>query len=224
MPAQAPVAVIGEQAAQPIAATCARARCGRYAAIAAAASSSDSNPSGCARMKFRMRSTPRGSQRGVTSTSTSARNNGAQRLRAARPTRPPIDAPTSTGGAGIERDDGDKVVAHLLPVVRRRRAPVAVAVAARIERDRAIATIGERGRAAGPGAAASGRSRARRRCRGDRRRRTVSSGKRDRRRGCSSRRVDVDSGAMYGDNGHTAEYGMPAAAKSIRDAYGTLSH
>src|SRR5262245_29814089 len=72
-----------------------------YAATASAASSSVAKPSGCARMKPRMRSTPSGSTRGAMSTSTTADAGGSGLSPcASRMARPPSDAPTIAGRIG----------------------------------------------------------------------------------------------------------------------------
>ncbi len=114
----------------------------------------EAKPSGYARMKARMRSTPADSQRGVMSTSTSARSGGCLLAPATvMPSRPPIEAPTSTGGRGSEPRQPVKIGNELVEMVGTAGHAIAFAVPARVEADRLPARLCQRLCRTGPGLA-----------------------------------------------------------------------
>ena len=116
-----------------------RGRCGLYAPIASATSSSDANPSRFPVMKSPMRLTPAASIRGATSTSTSAMASGSPSVSAiaASDAIPPSDAPTRAGGWGIERAMARTSRGERVEAVVAVGCPGAVAVAAQVDGVRA---------------------------------------------------------------------------------------
>jgi hypothetical protein len=92
----------GRPSAQVLCCVCGLVRCGRYAATASAASSSDSKPFKPLAMKSRIRALPSFSYRGTTSTSTSLVTLSGPAASATRmPVMPPMLAPIKMTGRPI---------------------------------------------------------------------------------------------------------------------------
>ena len=110
-------------------------------------------------MKAPMRATPSGSRRGATSTSTSALAigwslAGSSSAMAISELIPPSEAPTSAGaGGGHGRSPGDvaHVVGERVEAVVAIRGPVAVAVAAQVDRGGVPALVAQQAGGAVPG-------------------------------------------------------------------------